>query len=257
MSRFSIRVALFAALGACAWGCSSRERELRELDGRTFIAQSVVGRELVAGTEVRLSFRAGEVSVGAGCNSMSGAYRIEDDVLRVDGVGMTAIGCDAPRHAQDQWLAELLTAGPAIELDDPQLTLRSDDVTVVFLDREMASPDRPLVGTRWIGNGVGDADAISFGPGGEKVTVSFGADDGFEVFTGCVNGVGTYSASASEISFDAIGYDDSLCADSRLSGLNTQVMQVLDGSPLAYEIEESNLELHHGSGRALFFRSAD
>jgi heat shock protein HslJ len=253
MTRSCIAMVCFAML--TAWACTSRETRLRLLDGRNFIAESVDGRELIAGTEVRLSFDDGQVNVHAGCNHMSGPYEIDDGVLRVEGIGMTAIGCDAPRMAQDAWLFELLIADPELDFEDPRLTLRGDEVTLVFLDREMASPDRPLVGTRWIGNG--DGAGISFGPGGEQVTVGFGTDDDFEVFTGCVNGTGTFSAGETEITFDAIGYDDSVCTDTRLGGLSLQVMQVLDGSTLQYEIEERNLELHHSSGRALFFRASE
>jgi heat shock protein HslJ len=254
-----MRVGTWLALASiAAWtaaGCSSRDQELRRLDGRQFIAESVSGKELVPGTEIRLSFRDGQVSLSAGCNSMSGPYRLEDGVLRVDSFGMTAIGCDAPRHAQDEWLAELLSTRPELELDEPRLTLRSGDVTLVFLDREMASPDRPLVGTRWIGNGFSDGKIVSFGSASDLVTVGFGADGEFEVFTGCVNGTGTYSASATEISFEAIGYDDSVCVDPQLSGLSAQVMLVLDSSTLEYELEERNLQLHHASGRTLLFRA--
>jgi heat shock protein HslJ len=257
MARVGSWLALASLAAWMATGCSSRDQELRRLDGRHFIAESVSGKDLVPGTEIRLSFDDGQVSLNAGCNSMSGPYRLEDGALHVDGFGMTAIGCDAPRHAQDDWLAQLLSDRPELELDEPRLTLRSSDVTVVFLDREMASPDRPLVGTRWIGNGIGDGSAVSFGSGSETITVSFGADGEFEVFTGCVNGAGTYSASETEISFEAIGYDDEVCSDPRLSGLSVQVMQVLDGSTLEYELEERNLELHHASGRALFFRADD
>jgi heat shock protein HslJ len=119
----------------------------------------------------------------------------------------------------------------------------------------MASPDRPLLGTLWLGSGMGDGNVVSLEPGSDQITLRFGADGVLEVFTGCVNGVGTYSASDTEISFEAIGYDDAECADSRLVGLSKQVMQVLDGSTLEYAIEERNLELHHRSGRIMFLRA--
>jgi heat shock protein HslJ len=244
------------AAALAVWGCSDRGKELRDLDGREFIAQTVTGRELVAGTEIRMSFRDESVSVHAGCNSMFGMYSIEDGVLRVDGVGSTAIGCDGPRHAQDEWVSELLVGRPKIALEGPRLTLTGDGVKLVMLDREMASPDRPLVGTNWIGNGIGDEVAISFSPGASQVTVSFADDGGFEVFTSCRQGTGTFTTEGTTIQFEGLVYEDGIDCSSTPAGpgVDMQVAFVLDGSDVEFEIEESNLTLKR-AGKLLLFRA--
>ena len=49
-----------------------------------------------------------------------------------------------------------LLAGPTLELADPQLVMSTADVQLHLLDRKIAIPDRPLVGTQWLGNGFSD-----------------------------------------------------------------------------------------------------
>src|SRR6185436_7909228 len=75
------------------------------LDGHTFVATDVEGQELVADTELRLTFEDGRLAVIAGCNTMVGGYTISDDVLVVDKLAQTQMACDPERHAQDEWVA--------------------------------------------------------------------------------------------------------------------------------------------------------
>src|SRR3990172_1774597 len=46
--------------------------------------RTVEGRTLVQGSTLRLAFSNGQVSANAGCNSMSGPYRIDEARLVVD-----------------------------------------------------------------------------------------------------------------------------------------------------------------------------
>lgn len=108
--RARIGIAVWIAASACACQAgSSRDGDLAsELEQRDFLSESVEGHALVAGTQIRIDFGDGELSAHAGCNSMSGTFVIEGEVLRVTGLGMTEIGCEAERHAQDAWLSDLL-----------------------------------------------------------------------------------------------------------------------------------------------------
>jgi heat shock protein HslJ len=228
------------------------------LRDRMFLAESVEGRELVAGTEIRMTFGEDELGAHAGCNHLGGPYSIDGNRLVLSGLSSTNIGCQPDLHAQDEWLAALLTGSPRLTLDDDdaRLTIAGDDVQLTLLDRELASPDRPLVGTNWIGNGMGDGMSISIGPGSEEVTVEFADDGGFTVFTGCIGGEGTFTATASTISFQDLAYAEEVCSPANLAPLSRFVMSVLDGSQVSYEIEEANLEISRGSN-VLMFREAD
>jgi heat shock protein HslJ len=150
-----------------------------ELDGREFLSQSVDGHTLVAGTQVRLSFERREMRAVAGCNMLGAPYDVDDGrlVVRGDGMSMTDMGCDPPRHAQDEWLARFLQASPSIELVGDELTLSTADATLHLLDRVVADPDRPLVATRWRVDTLIDGDSASSVPPEHPVTLVFN-DDG-------------------------------------------------------------------------------
>ena len=227
------------------------------LAGRQFVSESVAGRQLVAGTEIRLRFSDhGELSANAGCNHMSGAYTIDGTVLRMRDLATTEIGCEAALHEQDRWVQELLIGSPEIALDEPRLLLSTDAIRLTLLDRELASPDRPLVGTRWIGNGTGDDQAVSFGPGSALVTIAFDTSDRVEIFTGCQQGSGTFSVDGSTIAFFDLAYDGAPCPDASRQDVSDQVLFALDGSPASFEIEERNLTITR-NGRVLLFRSEE
>src|SRR5699024_2671020 len=110
-------------------GCGERDGpgEQPRVAGRTFLSTDVrrEGRPspLVEGTRIRMTFEGGQVSVQAGCNSLSGDYRVESGVLRVGQVGGTEMGCPEALMAQDQWLAALLESALALALEGDELTL--------------------------------------------------------------------------------------------------------------------------------------
>ena len=137
---------------ACGAGSEDRHNDGGQLDGREFLSRSVAGRLLVSGTQIRLTFDRGRIGASAGCNALGGPYELVDGRLIIrGGMTMTEIGCDTPRHAQDEWLADLLQSEPQINLAENTLTVKAAEVMLRLLDRVVADPDRPLVGTRWTG----------------------------------------------------------------------------------------------------------
>ena len=90
---------------------------------------------------------------------------------------MTEMGCDPALHDQDEWLSQFLGSDPQIALDGDELTLTSGGVTITLLDREVADPDLPLVGTTWTVTSIISGDAVSTVPDGAEATFEF-ADDG-------------------------------------------------------------------------------
>ena len=255
MRRFGM---LALVLCACASGGGTRPNGLgATLRERQFLSESVVGQRLVAGTQIRLTFGPTELSVNAGCNHLFGSYRIEDNVLRMTGLGSAEMGCDAELHRQDEWIERLLMASPAITLAEPRVTLSAGSTRLTLVDRRVASPDRPLVGTRWIGNGSGgESTGLSFGPGSDAVTLSFGGDGSVAVFTACQHGTGQFSADGKQLVFTQLAYDGQACADPNLETTSKDVLFVLDGSPVTYEIREASLTIHRGD-RLLMFREGD
>jgi heat shock protein HslJ len=216
------------------------------------VSESVDGLRLVEGTQVGVSFEDNGVSAQAGCNSFFGAFEIDGNTLRVSMLGSTTIGCAAPLDAQDQWLSAFLLAGPTLELTGSQLVMSTADVQVHLLDRKIAIPDRPLVGTRWLGDGFSDGMVDSIGPGSSSVTAAFGADGNVVVNTSCQTGTGSFTVDAATITFGALKYDGAACADPTFQQTSSQVLLVLDGSPVTFKISETSLTVNHGQNALLF-----
>lgn len=254
--QFAVVAYAAALLGACQ-GSAADDELAAELNDRLFIATKITGHELVPGTELRLGFHSHELSFYAGCNHYSGPFRIEDGALHLNGLGSTEIGCSQELSAQDAWVAAQITAAPKIVLAGDELTLTTKDAKIVLVDREAASPDRPLIGTHWIGNGIGDGQAVSFGPGGSATTLMFGEDGKADVFTSCQHGKGSFTSDATTISFGQdFSYDGAQCSNASLTEVDSQVTKVLDGSTVTYEIEEANLTVKHGQ-LLLLYREAE
>ena len=140
-------ILILLALTACSTGPE------QTLDGTEWLSTAVTedgaDRPLVDGTRIRVSFTDGELAASAGCNTMGGAYRIEEGLLVVEGGAITEMGCDEQRHAQDDWLFGFLGSQPAIAQEGDKLTLTSGETVIALQDREVAEPDLPLTGTTW------------------------------------------------------------------------------------------------------------
>ena len=138
------------------------------LDGRTFLSTAVTdgggARDLVPGTRIRLSFDDGRIGVQAGCNTMGASYRLDGGRLRITDAATTEMGCDPARQAQDDWVFAFLGAGPTVALAGDELTLTAGSTAIRFLDREVAEPDLPLVGTTWTVVSLIGGDAVSSVP---------------------------------------------------------------------------------------------
>ncbi len=136
-------------LGACASGTGDTPTEpgLGVLAGRTFVSMGDTtgpgGEPLVRGTKLKLTFSEDSVSAGAGCNSMSGPASVVDGVLVLSGrLATTEMGCDPTRMAQDQWVAELLSAEPKLAIATTNLTLDSTGLVVTLTDLDLLEPTR-------------------------------------------------------------------------------------------------------------------
>jgi heat shock protein HslJ len=155
------------------------------LAGKTFISTGVKGHKLVRGTRINLTFSDNDLSVQAGCNTLGGAYRLEGDRLIVDQLGGTEMGCDTPRHDQDQWLADFFTSQPTAEIAQDTITLKAAGSALTLRDREVAQPDTPLVGTTWIVDTIIHSADASNVPDGMSATIAFPSETRIEVYDGC------------------------------------------------------------------------
>lgn len=175
------------------------------VDGRTFLSTAITqdGADfpLVADTRIHLTFRDGQATVNAGCNTIGGTYLVADGRLSWEGGTMTEMGCDAARHEQDEWVAGFLASDPQLTLDAEELVLASGGVVMTFLDREVADPDLPLTGTIWTVTSILLGDAVASVPGDAVATFEFADDGTVAVQTGCNAGGGRYELDGDRLRF--------------------------------------------------------
>lgn len=221
-----------------------------DLDGRTFLSTDVTDagnpHPLVDGTRIRISFHDGQIGLSAGCNSMGGAYVVRNGLLDVTDLSQTDMGCDPDRMTQDEWLAGLITSGPTIRLDGNDLRIKEGDTLIKLLDREVADPDRSLVGPIWTVASVISGDAVVSVPDGVVATLSFTDDGQVLIDTGCNGAGGMYSVGDDgTITFSDIVSELKLCLDER-NAMEVSVMAVLNAGEATYSIEADLLTLSAG-----------
>ncbi len=227
-----------------------------ELDGREFLSVGGPGASattisFVEGSRLRLSFEAGAVRAHAGCNSMSGAYRVEGGRLVVTELSRTEMGCSPDLMAQDDTIAQLLTAAPSVTLDGDRLVLAHEDLGVELLDREVADPDRPLAGTRWEVTTVLEGDVASGGWADASAAVVFELEGGTGrvlVEAGCNRGSAAVTVSDDTIAFGPLALTKMLCPEPAMQ-LEAAVTRTLQGE-VAFRIEAGTLTLL-GDGHGL------
>jgi heat shock protein HslJ len=222
-----------------------------DVTGRSFLstAVTVAGKsfDLVPNTRIRLNFGAdGNLGASAGCNSIGGQYAIVDGVLRFQGGGMTEMGCDQPRHDQDDWLSRFLATNPTVALAGSDLVLSAGDTVITLGDREVVEPDLPLTGTVWTVNTIFSGDTASSIPGDAVSTLEFFADGKVTLNTGCNQGGGTATVEGATITFSDIVTTDMACGGAR-GELESAVISVLNAGPVTWSIDANGLTLMSGA----------
>jgi heat shock protein HslJ len=249
-------MALASLLGACTSAGAAPSPSTPVLAGRMFLSTAVTAggkpKPLVAGTRIRLAFDAAGLNAQAGCNTMSGPYQVVGGALQVGQLATTAMGCDPDRHAQDESLATFLTFRPSVVLSPTALTLEGGGTAVTFVDREIAEPDAPLVGTTWHVESLFQGDTVSSLADVEGSLV-FGADGRVAVNTGCNTGSASYEVvgTAGAIRIGGIALTKRACQGA--AGEVEQLMiRVLSEQTVASTINGPVLELRvNGFGLGL------
>jgi heat shock protein HslJ len=243
-------VILLTLVSVSAFGAASTGGSL---EGRTFLSTRVTDngadRPLAPGTQIRLAFQGANLSASAGCNLMSGTYRVQDRVLVATITAMTEMGCDDARFKQDDWLAAFLGSRPALELTGNDLVLRAGGTAIALLDRTVSDPDLPLVGPTWRVVSIVAGTAAS-APNGVVATLTFTADGHVNVRTGCNSGGAPYAAAGSQLQIGPLALTKRACMDPAATALETAIVAVVGAGTVDYKIEASTLTLTAG-GRAL------
>jgi heat shock protein HslJ len=197
---------------------------LADLKGRSFQSVSLVDgadKPLQPGTRVTVSFSEDGVSGSAGCNSIGSTATVADGRLVVRGaVGGTEAGC-GKRQYHDEWISDLLTSRPRLELDGDRLTLTSGGTVVELVDSDSAEPDRPLAGP-------------------------LGAEPG------CNRMTGWYEVDGDRMTLERMATTEMFCSDAAIQ-IESTVLELLSGL-VTWSIEGSQLRLAKGD-QTLVYRA--
>jgi heat shock protein HslJ len=219
------------------------------LPGRTFLLEASQGAELLAGVRVHLHFTDGSLSMTASCNHMGGAYTLEQERLVMGDMMQTEMGCDAERHAQDDWLQKFLASKPKLVLEGTKLTLSNDSSSLAFLDREVADPDRQLQGTVWEVNNYIDGETAMGLMDYESPRITFAADGSWQARSPCLEASGRYAVEGNRITLSGTTAKQGECADNDKVAAEFVRSVLVDGA-LTFAIEARTLTLK-GSPRSL------
>jgi heat shock protein HslJ len=227
------------------------------LDGRTFLSESVTedGQpRLMAGDQpIRLTFADGRITANPGCNSMGGSYSLDVDRLIVAELATTEMACaDVALMDQDTWFADLLTAGPTLALAGDSLTMTSGSTIIVFVDRETADPDRPLIGTTWMLESIIEGESASSVPAGVRADLTFTADERLSASLGCNRGSASAIVDDTSVEIGPLAATRMACGEAE-TAVEDAMIATLTGT-VDYEIEGPQLRLRTGD-RGLDFRA--
>jgi len=217
-----------------------------DLDGTSYVSQSVEGHDLVAGTHLQLSFDGDTMSASAGCNSMVGPYAVTDGTLAWTGeVASTLIGCPDDRAKQDQWVQSWLQAGADATLDGDQLTLTSDGVTIA-LQPEAPADAETLLGRTWTVTELLTPSSAGAIPAGVRTpTLEVASDGSVHVDTGCNRGNTTVQAKGDTLSFGPVMTTKMAC-EKDAAAVEHAVLQALEGT-VTVTIEGDTATLDNGT----------
>ncbi|MDN5894947.1 MAG: META domain-containing protein [Nocardioides sp.] len=223
MSRILFWLALPLMFAVSSCGGDSDDTVARDpdpvpsaLEGRTLVVTEAteggVEHELVRGSQVRFTFRAEEVRIAAGCNTLTGSYRFADGQLEVDDLASTEIACPESLMNQDLWIGELFE-GPVAVGTGP-LSFTSGNVVLTLAERATASPDTDLRGTSWRLDTLYDAGTASAAPkSAVPATISFEAKGNVQLSSYCNTGGGPVRIGDTTMEFGSIMMTQRACTD--------------------------------------------
>lgn len=264
MSATTVRVGITLAIAAGLLAGCSREDKTEHHPaatpmGHTFVSIGVEGQQIPGGGPMTLTFAEGKVTASSGCNTATGTVDLAEGILHVDSLASTLMACPDERSQADSWQENVLTSLPKWRLDDATLTLTGKNTTVTLLDKKVAQPDDPLVGTTWIVSALmtPDAQIRSQTLDEVKPTLTIAPDGAVSGSAGCnrITGHATPSPAANgpDVTF-RLGTTKMMCAP-EIMEVEQAILKALDGKTTA-TIDADILTLRNTNGFGLTLRAA-
>lgn len=136
MKKFASLMLASVVLAGCAQPADKGSVTAQDLQHHRFVLESVDGKPL----DVKNSKRSPELSFGenmhisgAMCNRFMGQATLENNTLKVKGLGMTMMLCVEPQlNDLDHRINDMLTSGAKVSLANQQLVLKSGQHTLTY-----------------------------------------------------------------------------------------------------------------------------
>ena len=219
------------------------------LDGHTYLGRRITGHDLADVTRLRLRFDGGNIGGSGGCNTFGGAFTLTDSVIGTNQVSMTEMACDQQWMTQDDWFSAFISGAKAT-LDGATLRLEKDGVVVELEDEQVANPDRPLQGTRWVlATILGEGGVASSVPGDVVASLTIKAGQA-EIQFGCNSGGGPVTVGDGKLEFGALMMTKMACigAGAEVEGVMASIL----AGTVAYAIDGGQLTLTQGAAGLVF-----
>lgn len=189
----------------------------------------------------------------AGCNSFSGDFSIDGNILVAKSFATTDMGCERARHDQDEWVTTFLGSKPTFALTGDELVLTGADKEIKLLDREVADPDRPLLGPKWTVDTLIEGQSASSVPSDGEASLTFAEGDKVTGNTGCNALTGTAKVNGDKVTFGPIATTKKACPGGA-GQLEQAVLAVLSGE-VTMQIEADRLTLTNPNGKGLSLKA--
>ncbi|HET6151881.1 MAG TPA: META domain-containing protein [Marmoricola sp.] len=199
-------------------------------------------RPFVRGTQMQISFAGPQVTVTAGCNTMSGSYGLSGTRLIVKSLSSTEIGCPQPQMTQDAWIAGLFSR-PVQYLTGKDAAIISGSVVLALAPRSAVAPDRPLRGTTWVLDTLVDGTVATSVPSDAagSLVISGGRA---RISDGCNTGNASVAIDGARLRFTNVVLTVRPCPSASSTAVGA-VRAVLDGTD-EFVISGGTLRITHG-----------
>jgi heat shock protein HslJ len=119
-----------------------------ELEGTSWIAESVAGQPVAEGVASTLIFEAEDrVTGNGGCNGFFGSWGTDGDGIAFGHMGATRMMCPEPQMGQEDAFMEALTMAERFEMVDGKLLIYSEGVELpTVLVPHTPAPEDPAEG---------------------------------------------------------------------------------------------------------------
>lgn len=233
---------------------------LPELAGTEWIVEAMGGTGVVAGSEPRIAFgEDGDMTGTTGCNRFFGRYTQSGAALTFSGIGTTRMACmaDGVMQQEAKFGAILGSEAATLEMGGPgEIIIRGAD-GIGFTARRLAAEGEEtggdpamLTGAEWRVEDLNRGGVIDR----SNLTITFTEDGRVYGSTQCNQFSGSYTATATHVTFTPLMMTLRACVDEALATQERVFVDALEGEMAWKAREDGAVELTRDLGNRVLLR---